>query len=231
MTAPVGVLFDMDGLLVDSEPSWTIAETALMVHLGAVMTPEVKELIIGNHIAKAAQIVLDYTGSDETVEWVMQFLMERMTELFSQELPLMPGARELLDELRARDVPLALVSASYRALVDAALDDLGAYRFAATISGDEVRNPKPDPEAYLRAAAAIGVPPERCIVFEDSASGVAAGESAGCTVVAVPTFPGMVAGPRRYVVASLVGLDADWLLSLPDRSLSATATEGHSKTR
>jgi HAD superfamily hydrolase (TIGR01509 family) len=225
MSAPVGVLFDMDGLLIDSEPSWTIAETALMVHLGAQMSPEVKELIIGNHIAKAAQIVLDYTGSDETVEWVMAFLMERMTELFSHELPLMSGARELLDELRARGVPLALVSASYRALVDAALDDLGAHRFAATIAGDEVSNPKPDPEAYLRAAAAIGVPPERCIVLEDSASGVAAGEAAGCVVVAVPTFPGMEPGPRRYVVGSLEGLDIDWLLSLPETSAHSVARE------
>ena len=226
MSAPVGVLLDMDGLLIDSEPSWTIAETALMVHLGAVMTPEVKEMIIGTHISQAAQTVLDFTGSGESVEWVKAFLMERMTELFSYAIPLMPGARELLDELSARGVPLALVSASYRALVDAALDDLGAHRFAVTIAGDEVTNPKPHPEAYVRAAAALGVPPAHCIVLEDSASGVAAGEAAGCTVVAVPTFPGMVAGPRRHVVDSLVGLDADWLLSLPARSLSSTTTEG-----
>jgi HAD superfamily hydrolase (TIGR01509 family) len=221
MSAPIGVLFDMDGLLIDSEPSWTIAETALMVHLGAVMTPEVKEMIIGTHISQAARTVLDYTGSSESVEWVKAFLMERMVELFSHELPLMPGARELLDGLGARGVPLALVSASYRALVDAALDDLGAHRFAATIAGDEVTYPKPDPEAYLRAGSALGVPPERCVVVEDSVSGVAAGEAAGCVVVAVPTFPGMVSRQRRYVVDSLVGLDIDWLLSLPDESLSS----------
>ncbi len=225
MTAPVGVLFDMDGLLIDSEPSWTIAETALMVHLGAVMTPTVKEMIIGTHISQAAQTVLEYTGSGESVAWVKAFLMERMTELFSHELPLMPGARELLDELSARGVPLALVSASYRVLVDAALNDLGVNRFAVTIAGDEVGRPKPHPEAYLRAAAAVGVPPAHCIVVEDSASGVAAGEAAGCTVVAVPTLPGMAPAPRRYVVSSLVGLDVDWLLSLPDRSFHAKRNE------
>ena len=216
MRAPIAVLFDMDGLLIDSEPLWTIAEVELMAALGGEWDPSLKARFVGRHIDSSAQLFLELTGSDKPVEWVIAFLLERVGALFRAELPLMPGVAVLLAELQRRGVPMAVVSASPRGLVDAALEDLGGDRFGVTVAGDEVSAAKPDPEAYLKAAAELGVEPARCIVVEDSAPGVRAGEAAGCVVLAVPSVAPIAAAPGRYVVATLADLDVDWLLGLPD---------------
>lgn len=215
MSAPVGVLFDMDGLLIDSEPLWTIAEKELMTALGGEWDASMKPLFVGRHIDSSAELFLEITGADRSPAWVVDFLLARVSALFRAELPLMPGVRELLDELGQRGVPMAVVSASHRVLVDAALDDLGADRFVVTIAGDEVVAAKPEPEAYLRAAAALGLDAARCVVVEDSAMGVAAGEAAGCVVLAVPSVAPIATAPGRYVIDTLDGIDVDWLLSLP----------------
>jgi HAD superfamily hydrolase (TIGR01509 family) len=212
---PVAVLFDMDGLLIDSEPVWSVAEAELMAELGGSWNAGMKAALIGKHLEETASMFLSFApGSGRDEDWVMAFLLRRMRELFGQELPWRPGARELLDALGARAVPLALVSSSYRSLVDAALVDIGADRFAVTVAGDEVEHPKPDPEPYLRAALAVGVPPESCIVLEDSMTGVLAGEAAGCVVVGVPGYFPLPEAPGRRVVPSLVDIDPDWLLRL-----------------
>lgn len=221
MTAPVAVLFDMDGLLIDSEPLWTIAEVELMAALGGEWDPSLKPLFVGRHIDSSAALFLELTGSDRSQDSVVEFLVSRVSALFRAELPLMPGAAALLAELGRRGVPIAVVSSSPRVLVDAALEDLGADRFGVTIAGDEVSAAKPDPEAYLKAAAELGVEPGRCIVVEDSATGVAAGEAAGCVVLAVPSVAAIEGQPGRHVVASLQGLDVDWLLQLPETGLVA----------
>ena len=116
-------------------------------------------------------------------------------------------------------MPVALVSSSYRVLVDAALahgPSLGWGPWALTLSGDEVAHGKPHPEPYLTAARRLGVDPARCVVLEDSPAGVASGEAAGCAVVAVPSVVGVgfTAGPRRLVVPSLTEVSASTLSSL-----------------
>ena len=127
-----------------------------------------------------------------------------MAELFADGLSVMPGAQNLLADLAAAGVPQALVSSSYRVLVDAALAT-GLGPFSLTIAGDEVGHGKPHPEPYLTAATRLGVEPVRCVVLEDSPSGVASGEAAGCAVVAVPSVVGVLLqpGPRRLVARSL----------------------------
>jgi HAD superfamily hydrolase (TIGR01509 family) len=216
--AAAAVLFDMDGLLVDSEPVWTIAETELAARLGSEWTPAIKAAVIGKSLPSAVPIILSMLGApdadpDETLGW----LLNRMVELFSAALPLRPGALRLLDDLAAAEVPLALVSSSYRVLVDAALTELGPERFAVTVAGDEVTHPKPHPEPYLLAAERLGADPVDCVVFEDSPSGVASAEAAGCAVVAVPDHVPVDPAPGRAVVASLLDVDVDWLLALPAR--------------
>jgi HAD superfamily hydrolase (TIGR01509 family) len=212
---PVAVLFDMDGLLIDSEPLWSVAEEELMAELGGPWHAGIKATLIGKHLAETSEIFLSFApDSDRDPAWVEAFILRRMCELFHERLPWRAGAQQLLDALRERDVPLALVSSSYRVLVDAALDDIGADRFAVTLAGDEVEHPKPDPEPYLRAALAIGVPAESCIVLEDSMTGVQAGEAAGCVVVGVPSYFGLPEAPGRRVVPSLADIDPDWLLTL-----------------
>jgi HAD superfamily hydrolase (TIGR01509 family) len=217
------VLFDMDGLLVDSEPVWTVAETELAERLGRRWTPELKQLVLGTGLDEAVRRILAYFGAtDEDPAAVGRWLLTRVEELFRGALPMRPGALRLLDALAEADVPLALVSSSYRVLVDAALDEVGAWRFAVTVAGDEVANTKPHPEPYLTAAARLGARPERCVVFEDSWSGVRSGEAAGCLVVAVPDHVAVEATPTRPVLASLEDVDLDWLLDLPASLRAAT---------
>ncbi|HET7408466.1 MAG TPA: HAD family phosphatase [Mycobacteriales bacterium] len=213
------VLFDMDGLLVDSEPLWTVAEEELAAEFGGVWSEQIKAAIVGTRLDVSVPAILEWYAVPPTpdrVEWAASFLLRRMVELFESELPLAPGAVTLLDALGARRVPVGLVSSSYRVLVEAALGQLGRERFAVTLAGDEVGHGKPHPEPYLTACAALGVDPAGCVVLEDAPSGIAAAEAAGCIAVAVPSVAAIVATPRRPVVESLADIDPDWLLSLPD---------------
>ena len=224
------VLFDMDGLLVDSEPLWTVAEVTLAEHLGGTWTSEMKAAVVGTRLDVAVPTVLRMLGrpvDDAAVAQVSAWLLDRMVQLFGEDLPLRPGAAALLDAVLARGVPTALVSSSYRPLVDAALATLGAGRFAVTVAGDEVTRGKPHPEPYLRAAARLGVDPAACVVLEDSLAGVRAGEAAGCVVVAVPDVAPVPAAAGRHVVGTLVDVDVDWLLSLAG---SAGAAPGRPAT-
>ena len=209
---PQAVLFDMDGLLVDTEPVWSIAESELADSLGGVFTPELKAAIVGTRLDVAIPTILRWYGApdgDDDVTRTSQWVLARMVELFAGPLTVLPGVHDLLAELREVGVPVALVSSSYRVLVDAVLaHHLGP--FDVTLAGDEVLRAKPDPEPYLTAAARLGVDPTRCVVLEDSPSGVASGEAAGCAVVAVPSVAGVVFEPRkrRLVRSSLEGLTA-----------------------
>ena len=201
------VLWDMDGLLVDTEPLWTVAEVELAASFGGTWDEDIKAAVVGTRLDVAVPTVLRWFGVPDTPEQVASTsarLLARMVELFATSLSPMPGALRLLAALHDEGVPQALVSSSYRVLVDAVLDG-GVGPFAVTVAGDEVVDGKPHPEPYLTAAAALGVDPARCVVLEDSPSGVASGEAAGCGVVAVPSVPGVVLGPapRRLVVPSL----------------------------
>lgn len=204
------VLWDMDGLMVDSEPLWTVAETELARSLGGIWTAEIKSLVIGTRLDLAVPTVLDWFGVEPTVQRVQTtsaWLLHRMVELFAGSLPVLPGVHGLLAELHAEGVPMALVSSSYRVLVDAALAQ-GLGPFATTVAGDEVTHGKPSPEPYITAAARLGVDPRRCVVLEDSPAGVASAEAAGCAVMAVPSVPGSAVTPeaRRRVVPTLAGV-------------------------
>ncbi|HVE63639.1 MAG TPA: HAD family phosphatase [Mycobacteriales bacterium] len=209
------VLFDMDGLLVDSEPLWTIAETELFARLGDVpWSDAAKAACMGHRLDAAVPIMLRYAGSDASYDEVAGFLLTRMCELFRGRLPLRPGAVELLDALAARGVPLALVSSSYRVLVDTVVELLGVHRFAMTLAGDEVVNAKPDPEPYLRAAATLGVDPRCCVVFEDSAAGVQSALAAGAVCVAVPELQVFEPADGLLVLQSLTEVDVDELTAM-----------------
>lgn len=211
------VLFDMDGLLLDSEPLWSVAEAGVARRLGRSFGPEVKAAMVGNRIDVAVPVMLRMLESDADPVEVQAELLTRMAALFRERLPWQPGAVELLDALAGRGVPLGLVSSSYRVLVDAALETAGAGRFAVTVAGDEVRRPKPHPEPYLTAARRLGADPAACVVFEDSMTGIHSGEAAGCVCVGVPDVVPLEATPRRPVLSSLAEVDVDWLLALPAR--------------
>lgn len=186
-------LFDMDGLLVDTEPLWTLAEEDLARHLGRRWDPALKVQIVGTRIDAAVPTILrfyDLPLDAEVVADTTRHLLGRVAELFAGDLPLLPGAGELLATLARAGVPCALVSSSYRVLVDAVLSH-GYGPFAVSLAGDEVERPKPDPQPYLAAARALGADPARCVVLEDSPVGVRSGLGAGALVVAVPSVAGV----------------------------------------
>jgi HAD superfamily hydrolase (TIGR01509 family) len=205
------VLWDMDGLLVDTEPVWTVAEEELAERLGGTWSDELKARIAGTRLDASVPMILEWYGVEATPQVVSEtaaWLLDRMVELFKTEVRVLPGVPELLAELQHEEVPQALVSSSYRVLVDAVLAR-GFGPFAVTVAGDEVAIGKPSPEPYLLACERLGVHPKQCVVLEDSAAGVESGRAAGCAVVAVPSVPGVVINParRRTVLPSLEHLD------------------------
>jgi beta-phosphoglucomutase-like phosphatase (HAD superfamily) len=163
VTGLAAALFDMDGLLVDTEPVWTVAEEELAARLGGVFTPELKAAIVGTRLEVAVPTILRWYGAEASTTAVADtsaWLLDRMVALFAEGVTVLPGVPELLDALRAEGVPLALVSSSYRVLVDAVLAQ-GVGPFDVTVAGDEVRAGKPHPEPYLTAVERLGAGPPR----------------------------------------------------------------------
>ena len=149
--------------------------------------------MIGKRLDLAVGILLEGLGTEAaraaSHQEVAEHLLAEMATLLADGAPLRPGAIALLDALRDAHIPLALVSSSFRVLVDAALRDVGADRFTVSVAGDEVTHGKPDPEPYLTAARRLGVVPARCVVLEDAPAGLASALAAGCACVYVPSFP------------------------------------------
>ncbi|MEO6793803.1 MAG: HAD family phosphatase [Mycobacterium sp.] len=203
------VLCDMDGTLVDSEKLWDVAMDALYDRLGGVLTPEVRASTVGGCAEDTMRIVYDDLGlapdpaaMADSAHWLHDYT----AELFAAGLPWCDGARELLDGLAAAAVPTALVTNTPRALAELALDTIGRHYFAVVVCGDEVAHGKPAPDPYLRAAELLGLDPRWCLAVEDSPTGAAAAEAAGCAVLVAPNAVPVPAGPRRHQVSSLVGL-------------------------
>mgnify|MGYP001219931668 CR=1 FL=1 len=208
------VLLAMDGTLVDTEGYWWDAEVEVFAELGYELSPEHREAVVGGPMTRTAQYLLDVTGAPISVPELSTLLNDRFIELLGGGVPLMPGARRLLAELAAHQVPTALVSASHRRVIDIVLEALGREYFAFSVAGDEVRRTKPHPEPYLTAASRAGAHPARCVVIEDTPTGVASAEAAGCRVVAVPSLVPVEERDGRTVVPSLEHVDLDFLHSI-----------------
>ncbi len=203
---PAAVLWDMDGTLVDTEPYWMACEHELVAAHGGRWTDADARSIIGFDLLDAAVALRDRGGVALEPEEIVEHLLDGVIAKVSERVPWRPGARRLLSELNTEGVPCALVTMSWRRLVDAVIDALGPIRFQAVVTGDEVRHGKPHPEPYLRAAAALGVDPAQCVAIEDSPTGVRSAAGAGCVVVAVPNMVPIEPAPGRHVVRSLKGL-------------------------
>lgn len=208
------VLLDMDGTLLDTEGLWWEAEVAVFARLGHRLDDSWRGVVVGGPMTRSAGYLIEATGAAIALEELSGLLNDAFEERIARDLPLMPGAARLLGELHSARVPTALVSASHRRIIDRALPALGAHHFAHTVAGDEVTRTKPHPEPYLHAARRLGVDPARCLVIEDTATGVASAEAAGCRVLAVPSVTPIPAATRRTVVSSLDSVDLGFLRGL-----------------
>jgi HAD superfamily hydrolase (TIGR01509 family) len=224
---PAAVLFDMDGLLVETEHLWYEAELEVMAQLGGDWGPHHQQALVGGPLEKAVELLVTQAGGGHDHDEVMSLLLVTMERVLrTKPVHWRPGAQELLGALEAAGVPCALVSASWRSLVDAVHDavlhEVGHDVFATTVAGDEVGRTKPFPDPYLLAAARIGVRPEHCVVLEDSHTGSRAGLASGALVVAVPSLVDIEAEPGLRVVRSLEeltpGLLGEWSYAWSPRS-------------
>jgi HAD superfamily hydrolase (TIGR01509 family) len=202
------VLFDNDGLTLDTEPAWTRAETALFARYGKTFTIEHKRDLLGTAPVDAAaklERMLGRPGDEMNAE-----LYELVLEEVAAGVEPMPGAVALLAALDAAGMPVGLVSNSRRGFVERGLRAAGLDgAFAVIVTAEEVARPKPAPDAYVAAAAALGVAPSQCAVLEDSPTGLAAGRAAGALTIGVPSLPGMTL--EADVVAASLEDAAVWL--------------------
>ena len=203
---PAAVLWDLDGTLIDTEPLWKQAEHALVAEHGGTWTDADALAIVGSDLLDAARYIRHVGGVDlEPVELVDR-LIDGVLAGVGDEPRWRPGAIELLGELTEASVPCALVTMSWQRIVDRVAELLPGMPFDALVAGDQVRNGKPHPEPYLAAAAALGVDPSDCVAIEDSPTGAASANAAGCTVLVVPNMVAVAPHPRRVVVPSLRGV-------------------------
>jgi HAD superfamily hydrolase (TIGR01509 family) len=214
---PAAVVFDLDGLLLDTESIWTRAEAELFARHGRVFGTDEKRRMIGTSgqtTAKILEEMLDLPGEGVSLAGTIRDLVWTM---LGEGAPARPGALALVTALAERGTPIGVASNSPRAIVDRALQFSALdVEFGVVLGGDDVEHPKPAPDVYLEACRALGADPDKSVALEDSPPGVAAARAAGLKVVGVPSFPGVTLDDAHVVAGSLeetavrtaVGLDS-----------------------
>ncbi|WP_148715603.1 HAD family hydrolase [Chitinolyticbacter meiyuanensis] len=187
LAPPRAAIFDMDGLMLDTERiaigCWLDAATEL-----ALTFPESAALgMVGMHISKAPAYLTDLFGSDFPTEALLAATHTRYMAATTRPIPLKADLLSLLGWLEDAELPKAVATSTRRSIAEHHLDAVGILtRFRLLVCGDEIAQPKPDPEIYIKAAGLLGAKPQHCVVFEDSNFGVAAAHAAGCRVIMVP---------------------------------------------
>ena len=185
------VVFDMDGVLVDTEHVWDEVREQLTAEWGGRYTPEAQEAMMGMSSTEWSRYLHETVGLREPPDVINTEVVRRMLARYEVDLPGVPGAVDAVRRLAADGVKLAVASSSNRELIDAVLHRLRLESlFAVTVSSEEVTRGKPAPDVYVEAARRLGVQSERCAAVEDSASGIRAAHAAGMRVLAYPN--------RRY---------------------------------
>ena len=211
------VVFDLDGLLIETEEIWDEVREALVRERGGRWTDSAQRDMMGMSSSEWSRYLHEELGLEESPEELNRLVVERMAERYRANLPLLPGAVDAVKRLAAR-WPLAVASSSNRPLIDLVLELSGlAPCFRATVSSEEVARGKPAPDVYLEAARRLGVAPGDCAAVEDSESGIRAAKAAGMRVVAIPN--------RSFPPSEEVLISADGALGSLDE-LTPDAIEG-----
>jgi len=185
------VVFDLDGVLLDTEQLWDEVRAGLAQERGGRWSPGAQAAMMGMSSPEWSRYMHDVVGLAEPPDEIAREVVRRMAARYRARLPLLPGARDAVERLAVR-WPLGLASSSNRPLIDLALEagELGRF-FGATVSSEEVARGKPAPDVYLEACRRLGVAPEHAAAVEDSHNGIRSAHSAGLRVIAIPNahFP------------------------------------------
>ncbi|WP_037820786.1 HAD family phosphatase [Amycolatopsis sp. La24] len=220
MTLPRAVLLDLDGTLIDTEELYLEVAGELLGAHGLTLSEEARIAAIGSSMETLAALVRA-AGLDVPSEVVIEDIVAGVVARLRESVPWRDGARDLLAALVAAGIRVGLVTMSYRVVVDRVLRDVGFGFFAVVVSGDEVAEGKPAPEAYVRAAGLLGVDPTDCVAVEDSQTGAASARSAGMWVIGAPFYRPLPSDAVDELWDSLVGRQADDLINRPLRDRSA----------
>ena len=181
-----GVVFDLDGVLLQSEEIWDAVRERYVRERGGRYDEEVQRAMMGMSAPEWSRYLHEEAGVPDDPAAINREVVARMLEAYQRELPLLPGAEEAVRRA-AEAFPLGLASSSNREIFEAVLDLGGlAACFRATVSSEEVARGKPEPDVYLEAARRLGVPPEACAAVEDSHAGIRSAKAAGMRVVTIP---------------------------------------------
>ena len=183
---PAAIIFDLDGVLLDSEQRWNEAKEALVREAGGTWLEEAPTVMMGMSSPEWSAYLRDDLGVQRDLDAINADVVRRMHESYEAGLPLLPGALETVRALAAR-WPLGLASSSNREIIDVFLERSGVGDlFGATVSSEQVARGKPAPDVYLETARRLEVDPRACVAIEDSANGLRAAAAAGMPVVGVP---------------------------------------------
>ncbi len=219
MTFPEAVVFDMDGILIETEPIWDEVRRGLAAGENLPWPDEATQAMMGMSTQEWSTYLVQTVGLSGTPEQVAQRVIDGVAAEYATHLPVLPGAVEAVARMAARG-PVAIASSSPRRLIDLVTAQLGLTEYlTVTVSTEEVDRGKPWPDGYLRACSLLGVDPTRCVAVEDSTNGVRSAHAAGMTVVCVP--PGF--HPPAADVLALCGAVLDSLDELDDALLERLA--------
>lgn len=207
MTA--AIMFDLDGVIVDTEQVWDEVREELVADWGGRYSRDAQQAMMGMSSGEWSRFMHDSLGLEQSPREINDEVVRRMLERYRRALPLIEGAVDVVRDL-SRSFPLAVASSSNRSLIDTVLETAGiAGCFSATVSSEEVERGKPSPDVYLEAARRLSVVPQDCVAVEDSANGIRAAAAAGMRVIAFPNLhfpPGLDA---LDLAAEVIGSLAD----------------------
>ena len=212
------VIFDMDGLLIDSEPKWDQARADMAARLGKSWNEDDHAAVMGVSTEEWARYMRDRWGLETSLDDIIQEVVERMRGIYNEQIPFREGAVKAVDSAAAH-YRTALASGSERSLIDLVTSSPElSGKLEVILSADQVERGKPHPDVYLETAKRLGVDPERCVCLEDSKNGVLSGLNAGMKVIAIPDerFPvdEEILARADAVLASLNEFSLDLLQSL-----------------
>lgn len=208
------IIFDLDGLLVDSERYWNQARAAMAAEQGVAWNADDHRACMGVNTRTWANYMIRRLDLKLASEQVEAHIIGAMVDLYTRQIPYLPGAMEAVD-FAMRHSRVGLASGSPRVLIDAVTNDAAMRgKFQAIVCADEMPRGKPAPDVYLKAAEMLGVEPTRCVCLEDSSNGILSGKNAGMKVIAVPDARYAPPAPEILQQANLV------LLSLRDFNLA-----------